>query len=183
VTGRGLTAWVRSRRRTAGIGPRPAAEPGPLTGVWARAADTATSVQRRLDELGRPPGPVGGLLAEGREAGARAVDQIRGLCRAGAAQWPEPSLQVPADESGRGLYDRARRLLTAQRAVLHRATLLTMPAAPQEQAGLLTGLRRAVRELQSTLDANPASPAPLTAANPADPASPADHASPADRRH
>jgi len=123
-------------------------------GIWGRATDTVASVQRRLDELGRPPGEVGDLLADGRDAGARVVEVVARLCVAGAARWPDAALQVPADPAGRALHDRVRGLVAAQRAVLHRATLLTMPAAGEEQVVLLTGLRRAVEQARTAVDAD-----------------------------
>lgn len=138
-----------------GAAPSPGAAPDDPTGIWARSADTVRSVQRRLTELGRPPGEVGALLAAGREAGARVEDRVSRLCAAGSSRWPDPALQVPADAAGRALHDRVRALLALQRAVLHRATLLTMPAAGDEQQVLLAGLRRAVGELRAGLDADP----------------------------
>ena len=126
-----------------------------LTGIWARATETAASVQRRLDELGRPPGEVGDLLADGRQAGSRLVDRVGSLSTHGATRWPDAALQVPADPAGRALHDRVRGLLAAQRAVLHRATLLTMPAAGDEQLVLLAGLRRAVEQARAAADTDP----------------------------
>ena len=120
-----------------------------LTGIWARAVATSGTVHRRTVELGTPAGEVGALLSRATAVGAAVQAHVEALCAEGSAHWPDADLQVPADARARGLYDRVRGLVAAQRATLHRATLLTMPADAVEQAVLLAGLRRAVAELES----------------------------------
>ncbi len=118
-----------------------------LTGVWSQAATTSATVQRRTVALGTPAGEVGALLSRAVAAGASVRSGVDALCAEGSASWPDADLQVPSDARGRALHDRVRGLVAAQRAVLHRATLLTMPADAVEQDVLLAGLRRAVGEL------------------------------------
>lgn len=120
-----------------------------LTGVWAQVATTSATVQRRTAALGTPVGEVGALLSRVAVAGARVRAVVTASCAEGSDRWPDADLQVPSDADGRALHDRVRALVAAQRAVLHRATLLTMPADAAEQAVLLAGLRRAVGELEA----------------------------------
>lgn len=120
-----------------------------LTGVWARAVATSSTVQRRTVALGTPVGEAGALLVRAVAAGAAARVGVDALCTEGTARWPDADLQVPSDALGRACHDRVRALVAAQRAVLHRATLLTMPADPAGQAVLLAGLGRAVGDLEA----------------------------------
>ena len=120
-----------------------------LTGVWARSAATSGSVQRRTAALGTPPGEVGALLSRAAVAGATARSVVDALCAEGSARWPDVELRVPSDARARALHDRVGALVAAQRAALHRATLLTMPADSTEQAVLVAGLRRAVTDLET----------------------------------
>lgn len=123
-------------------------------GVWGRLALTGAAVARRTAELGTPPAEAGALLSRAARAG-RVVDaEGARLARLGATRWPA-GLRVPADAGGRAVHDRLRTLVGARRDVLHRATLLTLPADAGEQSALLRGLARAVDRLESLADAVP----------------------------
>ena len=123
----------------------------PITGIWARETATSVTIQRRIAEL-VADGPLAEVLAAAVAAGERARQQVHLRCAAAAARWPEPALVIPATADGRAVYEQVRELVAAQRAVLHRATLLTMPAGPAEPAVLIAGLQRAVANLREAVD-------------------------------
>lgn len=152
-----MSRWWRDRReRGADV-----ADPPP-SGIWARQIATSTEIQRRTAELAGDAGEVGALLTAGVEAGRAVHAAVSRLGFAGSRAWPDDALRVPAAPEGRRVYEQVRRLVSRQRAVLHRATLLSMPADAREQAVLIAGLKRAVGELveAAAASAAPGDPGP-----------------------
>jgi hypothetical protein len=122
----------------------------PLTGVWERLAADAATAHRRLSELtsNPPPGELGELLTRAAAVAAAADDRVRRDAVSGSAASPATGLDVPHATESRQLYDDIATRVGRLRNLAYRASLLTVPTAPGEHRFLVSGLRRAVVDLE-----------------------------------
>lgn len=137
---------------------------GGVSGVWARLTADSATAHRRLLELtagpaaragrrvpaGRPgPDELTVLVTRARSASSAARDRVRHDAAAAAASLsPAVGLDLPHDPAARAVYDDLAALVGAQRTALYRLSLLTVPASAGEHRFLVSGLRRALTDLE-----------------------------------